>query len=67
MCQNFVSSEDKPRKLHEYLEVVSPPSMEQLQEWMMDGCCEAVDGCLVEPDGTCPHGYPSWFLVLGLI
>ena len=29
--------------------------------WMYDGIAEAVDGCRVEPDGYCPHGYPSWF------
>ena len=28
---------------------------------------EATDGCTVEPDGTCPHGYPSWELYWGLI
>ena len=25
------------------------------------------DGCAVEPDGTCPHGYVSPMLRLGLI
>ena len=43
------------------------PSMEQLKDWMMDSGCEATDGCWVEHDGTCPHGYQSWFLVMGLI
>jgi hypothetical protein len=31
------------------------------------GGCEALDGCWVEPDGTCPHGKPSWLLVLGYV
>jgi hypothetical protein len=26
------------------------------------GVIEATDGCSVEPDGTCEHGYPSWLL-----
>ncbi len=28
---------------------------------------ETTDGCMVEPDGTCPHGYRSPMLVLGII
>jgi len=43
------------------------PSDEQLSAWMFDGVCEATDGCLVEPDGTCPHGAPSWLIQLGMI
>jgi hypothetical protein len=44
------------------------PDLETLEEWQHDdGGCEATDGCWVEPDGTCPHGHPSWFLALGLI
>ena len=44
------------------------PDMETLEGWMIeDSGCEATDGCWVEPDGTCPHGHPSWFLRLGLI
>ena len=43
------------------------PTSEQLEEWMGDGGCEAIDGCWVEPDGTCEHGEPSWLLELGLI
>ena len=43
------------------------PTIEQLNEWLMDGVCEATDGCPIEPDGTCEHGCKSWFLELGLI
>ena len=43
------------------------PSQEQLEEWIYNGVSEATDGCPVEPDGECPHGYPSWLLQLGLI
>lgn len=44
------------------------PDLETLEEWMMDeGMCEATDGCVIEPDGICPHGHPSWLLRLGLI
>ncbi len=41
------------------------PSRDELED-MMD-TATATDGCSVEPDGTCPHGHPSWALVLGLI
>ncbi len=43
------------------------PDLETLEEWFMDSVCEATDSCIVEHDGCCPHGYPSWFLYLGLI
>jgi hypothetical protein len=43
------------------------PDIETLMEWMLDGGCEATDGCWVEPDGICPHGHKSWLIVMGLI
>ena len=45
------------------------PDIETLMEWEAEGGCEAAcpHGCWVEPDGTCPHGNPSWLLRLGLI
>lgn len=43
------------------------PDLETLQDWDFEGVCEASDGCIVEPDGICPHGHPSWLLRLGLI
>lgn len=45
---------------------VEEPSEDDLEAWMIDDVCEASDGCLVEPDGVCPHGHPSWLLRLGL-
>lgn len=44
-----------------------PPDLETLMSWEADGYCEATDGCVVEPDGTCTHGHRSWLLELGLI
>ena len=46
---------------------VPQPDFETLEAWLWDGCCEATDSCMVEPDGRCPHGHPSWLLKLGLI
>lgn len=31
------------------------------------GVVTTQDGCNVEPDGRCPHGYPSPMVRLGLI
>lgn len=43
------------------------PDWEQLEEWLHEAGCEAIDGCYVEHDGFCEHGHPSWFIYLGLI
>ena len=32
---------------------------------VVPACCE--DGCYVEPDGRCCHGYPSILIALGVI
>ena len=57
--------------LHEYLHIqdehMPEPEIEQLEEWMDDGGCEATDGCWVEPDGVCEHGCNSWLIAMGLI
>lgn len=47
---------------------VEQPTLDEIMEMEWErGGCEATDGCLVEPDGTCPHGHPSWMIALGLI
>ena len=43
------------------------PSIDDLEDMVHDSVVDAIDGCQVEPDGTCPHGAPSWLLVLGFI
>jgi len=47
--------------------VVKIPSQKTLERWSYDCEARAVDGCRVEVDGHCPHGCPSWLLVLGKI
>jgi len=42
------------------------PSAAQVENMLFD-TAEAIDGCRVEPDGTCPHGAPSWLIQLGMI
>lgn len=41
--------------------------MEGELENMFDLDGECADGCIVEPDGQCHHGYRSWMVVAGLI
>ncbi len=43
------------------------PSLATMERWSCDGVARALDGCKVEPDGTCPHGFESWLLKLGVI
>ena len=46
---------------------VHKPSLAELEEWNSECGCEAIDGCWVEPDGICEHGYNSWLLEFGYI
>lgn len=47
---------------------VHPPTKDELIERLEEhSTVEATDGCMVEPDGICPHGHPSWPLKLGWI
>ena len=55
-------------KIKKYPEpTVDEPSIEELNDMAWDGVVEATDGCMVEPDGVCEHGYPSWFLYIGIV
>ena len=44
-----------------------PPQNATMEKWVENGIARAIDGCKVEPDGTCPHNKPSWLIALGLI
>jgi hypothetical protein len=47
---------------------VDDPDEDQVEAWLMDvELCEATDGCIVEVDGICPHGHPSWLRRMGLV
>lgn len=52
---------------------LSPPSqedlLEELEAAVMDTevVFETSDGCMVEPDGICQHGHPTWLVRYGLI
>lgn len=42
-------------------------SLNKLETMMFDSVVTTCDGCRVEPDGSCSHGYRSPLLVLGII
>jgi len=46
--------------------IMDVPTIGEIEAWFNDGYCEATDGCIVEPDGVCEHGCPSWLVYLGL-
>ena len=46
---------------------VRVPSMNTMEKWVSDGVAKAIDGCRVEPDGICEHGFPSFLLALDWI
>lgn len=46
---------------------VSEPEFVTLAQFLFESVAETTDGCLVEPDGICRHGHPSWLLRLGVI
>jgi hypothetical protein len=41
--------------------------MEETLFGLSEGTVETVDGCIVEPDGSCPHGFLSPLLEAGVI
>lgn len=43
------------------------PTFAQLENWFFNSICYTPCNCLVEPDGQCPHGEDSWFIILGII
>lgn len=47
---------------------VETPSEEDVARAAAFGdLCETSDGCLVEPDGICEHGHPTWARRFGFI
>lgn len=46
---------------------VKKPGLNSMHKATMDGTCLTPDGCRVEPDGTCQHGWDSWLKILHVI
>jgi len=56
------------KKRHpETILVKETPSPRTLERWVSDSVAKTPCGCKVEPDGKCPHGVPSWLIILGFI
>lgn len=49
------------------IEISRIPKFQTLERWIEDGVARAIDGCRVEIDGDCPHGYPAWTKYLGFV
>lgn len=64
---NCFSLSRKGDDRHGACETAMVPEPLELADWLMDSICETPDGCEVEPDGACEHGYQSWLLILGLM
>jgi hypothetical protein len=47
--------------------ITPEPEFITLAEFLFEAVARSTDGCLVEPDGICRHGHPSWLLRLGVI
>ncbi len=48
--------------------VTDEPAVETLMRWTDEGGCQATDGCWLEEHVVvCPHGHPSWAVVLGFV
>jgi len=58
---------DYRKKFPTAIKIKKVPSIKTLEKWEYNGICKTPDGCKVEPDGECSHGYPSWLLILGYI
>jgi len=58
------------RQLKENLGITTEEEWEEyLTDAALDSVCISMceEGCEVEPDGECPHGYPSLLIHEGLI
>ena len=56
-----------PVAVRKHGELFATPHYETIGRMAMAAVVDALDGCSVEPDGRCPHGYPSWLVALGIV
>ena len=53
--------------LNELMDGLNDTDSDVLMYELMDSVAVTADGCIVEPDGKCEHGYSSPQLLLGII
>ncbi len=65
----FIQHESRPEKPYQVRieSAFRAPSIATLEKWSEEGICKAISGAMVEMDGICENGTPSWFLALGMI
>lgn len=56
-----------PNKMEKEIKYVDGLSIAEIEIMAADSVVATADGCEVEPDGTCPHGYRSPLLILGIV
>ncbi len=49
----------------EHVQLEEDEAMEEFADGVVSANCE--HGCMVEPDGECPHGGKSWMREMGVI
>jgi len=65
-AQEFEKKLDDLKLVHKRIKD-KVPSVKTLAKYMDDSICPTPDGCKVEPDGTCQHGWNAWLLILHVI
>lgn len=68
--QNEIEELAEAETEHDYSafnERTPQPDIQTLEEWAESGKAETLCGCIVELDGYCEHGQPSWMIKLGYI
>jgi hypothetical protein len=56
-----------PQAAEELRAAIQDPEQRESDAYELMGQTDCPQGCLVEPDGTCPHGWESAGLTAGLI
>ena len=60
---------DKDVRMEVDTGVLEIPSYDTLKYWVYDTLAGAACTCesMIEHDGECPHGRPTWLVALGLV
>jgi hypothetical protein len=65
--QEFKPTSEKPPVVVRHAEDLDMDDLEDMVFGDSNASTSCPEGCEVEPDGTCPHGYSSHLLELGII
>lgn len=62
--QHMLERQQRRAKEKAYIDNLT---MDEVEAMILDSVVETADGCQVEPDGRCPHGYSSPLLLLHMM